>query len=229
MDATDASTSAPLPRPHARPRRSRARPLVPAAVVVLLLAAARVTAGPASAQGPEPTPDPYLRLATPVIPANPSESELGSLLYWYHCMPCHGDQGQGLTDEWREVWVEDHQNCWARGCHTGRPGDEGFPIPRAVPAVIGSPAALVGFAGVSDLAAYLHAAHPPQRPGALTPEECRAIAVFLLDANERGQSPPDNGLSPDGWAGVALGACALALGGLWLSARPGGAPRPGQG
>lgn len=200
-----------------------------AAGMALLVALARVTLSPASAQGPDPTPDPYLRLATPIVPANPTESERGSLLYWYHCMPCHGDRGQGLTDEWRGVWVEDHQDCWARGCHAGRPGDEGFAIPRAVPAVIGSPAALAGFAGLSDLAAYLHEAHPPQRPGALSPEECRAVAVFLIEANERRLADTGERLPASGWAAAALGACTLTLGGLWLSARIGAAPRPSQG
>jgi hypothetical protein len=193
-------------------------------VVAALLIAGLITATSTFAQGPEPTPDPNLRLATPVMPPNPSEAEVGSLLYWYHCMPCHGDQGQGLTDEWREVWVDDHQDCWARGCHAGRPGDEGFPIPRAVPAVVGSPAALAGFAGITDLAAYLHKAHPPQRPGALGIEDCRALAAFLLAANGR---PVDvrSGIPASGWALAALGACAIAMAGLWLHAR---LARPGS-
>jgi hypothetical protein len=157
------------------------------------------------------------------MPVNPSEADQGRMLYWYHCMPCHGDQGQGLTDEWREVWVEDHQDCWARGCHAGRPGDEGFPIPRVVPAVIGSPAGLANFSGVVDLASYLHEYHPPQRPGALDIDECRALAIFLIQANES-PAASQSGLPATSWALAALGACAIALGGLWLYgrlARPG--------
>jgi hypothetical protein len=152
------------------------------------------------------------------MPTNPSEADQGRMLYWYHCMPCHGDQGQGLTDEWREVWVEDHQNCWARGCHAGRPGDEGFPIPRVVPAVIGSPAGLANFSGVGDLAAYLQEYHPPQRPGALDIGECRALAVFLLQANEI-MPASRSGITSTNWALAVLGACALVLGGLWLHSR----------
>lgn len=193
--------------------------------IALLLVAVPFSATPGSAQQAEFTPDPAIRLATPIVPANPSEAERGSLLYWYHCMPCHGDRGQGLTDEWREVWVDDHQNCWARGCHAGRPGDEGFPIPRTVPAVIGSPGALAGFADAASLAVYLHQAHPPQRPGALSEEECWALAIFLLEAN--GRRPPSSA-DPGEWALLTLGVVALALGGLYLAARRDAGPVPAR-
>jgi hypothetical protein len=129
-----------------------------------------------------PTPDP---LAVPVMPESPTQVDVGRNLYYYHCMPCHGDQGQGLTDEWREVWPEDHQNCWGRGCHAGRADDAGFPIPRDVPAVSGSPQAIAGFQTADDLFAYLLNAHPPQRPGALQQAEYWALTAFLLHKNDR--------------------------------------------
>ena len=83
---------------------------------------------------PTPTLD---RLATPVVPENPTPVDLGRQVYYLNCMPCHGDAGQGLTEEWRNVWVEDHRNCWAKGCHGGRLEDEGSPLPRTIPAVMG--------------------------------------------------------------------------------------------
>jgi cytochrome c len=63
---------------------------------------------------PSPTVD---RLAIPVLPDHPTQVEIGKNVYYYHCMPCHGDKGQRLTSEWRSQWVDDHQNCWGRGCH----------------------------------------------------------------------------------------------------------------
>ncbi len=213
-----------LPRPLHDTSRHTSHPR--AWVIGLLLAAAVAVlpavflpAASSSAQGLEPTPNPALRLATPVIPENPTQADRGRMLYWVHCMPCHGDRGQGLTDEWRGVWVEDHQDCWARGCHSGRPGDEGFPIPRQVPAVIGSPTTLARFAGAAELAAYLQEAHPPQRPGALGSEDCGSLAAFLLEANGARPSSPSEGAAGTSWALAALTVCALVLAGLGLLAR----------
>jgi hypothetical protein len=129
-----------------------------------------------------PTPD---RLATPVMPEAPTQVDVGRNLYYYHCMPCHGDQGQGLTDEWRQVWVQDHQNCWGRGCHSGRSDEEGFFIPRYVPPVSGSPQALNPFHTAQDLFAFLRRTQPPQRPGALSDVEYWELTAFLLHENDR--------------------------------------------
>ncbi len=122
---------------------------------------------------PQPTPD---RLAIPVLSDNPTQVEIGSSVYYYNCMPCHGDQCQGLTDEFREIWVEDHQNCWASGCHGGRERDEGFPLPRQIPDVLG----LESFQETEDLFQYLQITHPPQRPGALSEAEYWSATAFLL-------------------------------------------------
>jgi hypothetical protein len=108
-------------------------------------------------------------------------------------MPCHGDHGQGLTDEFRQLWVEDHQNCWARGCHAGRLEDQGFPIPRVVPAVSSRPDQLLRFPAPEDLFAYLESTHPPQNPGVLKEDEYWAVTALLLSENQR--------LAPDGTVG----------------------------
>jgi hypothetical protein len=140
---------------------------------------------------PTPTPDP---LAIPVLPESPTQVDIGRNLYYYHCMPCHGDRGQGLTDEWRQVWVHDHQNCWARGCHAGRIEDQGFPIPRDVPAVSGAPGVLAASQSAETVFDYLHNTHPPQRPGALAEDEYWALTAFLL--YENGRLPMDGQVGP---------------------------------
>lgn len=127
-----------------------------------------------------PTPD---RLAEPDLSENPTQYEAGRHLYWLNCMPCHGDQGQGLTDEFRELWPEDHQNCWGRGCHGGRIEDEGFPIPREIPAVISSSSDNLIFSNPEELFEYLHSTHPPQNPGILPDDEYWAIADYVLAEN----------------------------------------------
>jgi hypothetical protein len=125
------------------------------------------------------------RLATPVVPENPTPSDLGRQVYYLHCMPCHGDVGQGLTDEWRDVWVEDHRNCWGKGCHGGRVDDEGFPIPRTIPAVIGPEAGMMQRVTFAALTTYLQQTHPPQRPGELDAQEYEQVTAFLWHENQR--------------------------------------------
>jgi hypothetical protein len=99
-------------------------------------------------------------------------------------MPCHGDQGQGLTDEWRSAWVSDHQNCWARGCHAGHNGDTAFPIPTIVPALTDENQ-LKNFADLATLNEYLKNTHPPQHPGLLEDKEYHAIAFYVFSMNGR--------------------------------------------
>jgi hypothetical protein len=135
-------------------------------------------------QAPNPSPT-YDALAIPTLPANPTQFDLGKNLYYYHCMPCHGDLGQGLIDSWRMVWEEDHRNCWGRGCHAGRLKDEGFPIPTVVPAVIGPTGLLDQYPDLDALVSYLHDTHPPQKPGKLKDNEYQSLAIFLWVSNNR--------------------------------------------
>jgi mono/diheme cytochrome c family protein len=172
------------------------------------------SATPISSLSGTPTYDPFIE--TP-LPSNPTELELGQNLYWHWCMPCHGDQGQGLADEFRGKWESDHQNCWARGCHAGHEGDMGFPIPTVVPAIVGS-AQLAQFSSLQSLAEYLHSTHPPQRPGILETNEYHAVAVYVFTINQRtlGEFPltetptptsltPTSSLPPSNQAGSPLG------------------------
>jgi mono/diheme cytochrome c family protein len=163
------------------------------------------------AQVPTPTPTPD-RLAEPAVPENPTQYEQGRHLYWMNCMPCHGDKGQGLTDEFRGLWVDDHQNCWGRGCHGGRQGDEGFPLPRTIPAVISSSGDLLPYATGDQLFEYLHTTHPPQHPGYLPEDEYWAITVYVLTENKR--LPPGQEIGPQAQAsalGTILAFAALGL------------------
>ncbi len=158
---------------------------------------------------PTPTYDP---LVEPPLPPAPTQLELGRNLYWHWCMPCHGDRGQGLTDEFRMIWEPDHQDCWAGGCHGGRPRDEGFPIPTVVPALTREDR-LGRFASLGELEGYLTETHPPQSPGILKPEEYEAISAWLFEMNER-EEPKR--LSPL-WLLAVLPV--LAAGGLLLKRR----------
>ena len=133
------------------------------------------TAGLAQANA-TPTPN---RLAEPTLPASPSQADRGAQVYWLSCLPCHGDKGQGLTDEFRTTYPPEDQYCWARGCHGKMPYDQGFTLPMQIPAVIG-PAALTKFSDAAQLQAYIRAAMPFWKPGSLTEEEAWGVTAFIL-------------------------------------------------
>jgi mono/diheme cytochrome c family protein len=145
---------------------------------------------PTPAPGATPTID---RLAAPPTAAAPNQADEGAQLYWLHCQPCHGDQGQGLTDEWRAQYPPEDQNCWESGCHGPRPYDQSFVLPTSVPALIG-PAVdrimgtegtqvLQKFETMGDVYRYASVTMPLFFPGELQEEEYLAIMAHLAREN----------------------------------------------
>ncbi len=132
---------------------------------------------------PTATLSPFERLAEPTLPPSPMQADYGAQSYWLLCLPCHGDRGQGLTDEFRETYPPEEQYCWERGCHGERPYEDGFKLPMTVPAVIGMDAALGKFSTAARLNGYILAAMPYWDPGSLTEEESWKITAFLLREN----------------------------------------------
>lgn len=123
------------------------------------------------------------RLAPPPTVASPTQADTGAQAYWLNCQPCHGDVGQGLTDEWRAQYPPEDQNCWESGCHGERPYDNGFTLPFTVPAIVGD-GALTKFATAGALYRYMKVAMPFWKPGSLTDEDYLAITAHL--AQEQG-------------------------------------------
>jgi hypothetical protein len=98
-------------------------------------------------------------------------------------MPCHGDQGQGLTDEFRNrQYPPEDTNCWKSGCHGPRPYDNGFTLPTTVPVLIG-PGALQRFPTAQNMYAFMRAAMPFNKPGSLSDEQYLELTAFLLEQN----------------------------------------------
>ena len=60
------------------------------------------------------------------LPAGASQLEYGAEVYRLVCQDCHGNRGQGLTDEWRATWAPADQNCWQSKCHAANHPPEGF-------------------------------------------------------------------------------------------------------
>ncbi|MFT5194961.1 MAG: mono/diheme cytochrome c family protein [Cellvibrionaceae bacterium] len=125
---------------------------------------------------PEPTID---RLAAPPTVEVPGPADTGAQSYWLNCQPCHGDQGQGLTEDWMNQYPEEDRGCWNSGCHGPRPYENGFTLPKAVPAIIGD-GSLTKFASAANLHGYIKAAMPYNAPGSLSEEDYLNITAFLV-------------------------------------------------
>ena len=165
------------------PQRQAQQLILISTGIALLLAGLFFQAGSAFAVGAQATPIPTVdRLAEPTLPPSPSQADLGAQVYWLSCLPCHGDRGQGLTDEFRAAYPPEEQYCWERGCHGENPYESGFTIPRSIPGVVG-PTALAKFTTASQLNAYIRAAMPFWKPGSLSEEEAWKVTAFILREN----------------------------------------------
>jgi hypothetical protein len=157
-----------------------------------------VSLSPATQSGDDPHPgmSPQERLAHPPMSDPPTQVELGHHEYWMSCMICHGDKGQGLTEEWRSVLDPADMNCWQSKCHAPNHPPEGFQIPRQAPMIIG-PGALTGYQTATDLFEYLRVKMPWAFPGLFDDPAYWQLTAYLAEANsiDTGGKPlgPDNG------------------------------------
>ena len=128
---------------------------------------------------PTPTPRPE-RLTAPGMPEkNPSQADHGAQVYYQVCMACHGDMGQGLTDEWRAIWQED-SNCWQPECHGPDHPSHGFQIEKTCcPAVFGENT-LARFDNAQELFIYNSEQMPWWNPGYLTKEEFWQVTAYMI-------------------------------------------------
>ena len=122
-------------------------------------------------------------LILPEMPADATQADIGEEIYILVCRDCHGDRGQGLTDEFRATWAPKDQNCWQSKCHAPNHMVEGFELPRYIPAIIG-PNTLARFQTANDLQAYIGTNMPWHNPGSLTQEEYWQLTAFILRENE---------------------------------------------
>ncbi len=143
----------------------------------------RATPTPRVFSTPPPGATPTIdRLAAPPTVPSPNQADEGAQLYWLHCQPCHGDQGQGLTEEWRAQYPPEDQYCWNSGCHGPQPYDQAFQLPTAVPAVIGD-GALQKFQTLDGVYRYVSVAMPLFFPGELKEDEYLAILAHMARGN----------------------------------------------
>jgi hypothetical protein len=147
------------------------------AVVIIFAQEPLAPESPAAGADPAATPTIDRLAAPPTVPA-PTQADEGAQHYWLWCQPCHGDYGQGLTDEWRMQYPEDHQYCWESGCHGEVPYNNGFTLPKHVPPLIGK-GTLLRYQTMGELFEVVHQKMPFEYPGALNEEEALAVVAFL--------------------------------------------------
>lgn len=140
-----------------------------------------------SASGLAPTPTPGKMTTSTVLTPPPTvypptQAADGAQVYYYHCMTCHGDRGQGLTEAFRNTIGAPESNCWASRCHDANRETGSFVFPMNVPAVIGANV-LPGFSNAANLHDFIHAKMPFQAPGSLSEADYWALTAFLVQAN----------------------------------------------
>ena len=125
------------------------------------------------------------RLAQPPTVVPPVQADNGAQVYWGMCMACHGDQGQGLTDEWRNSFPLEDRDCWQSGCHGSDAPKNSFEIPQAgIPALAGA-GKLTRFSNSFELYRYIQQNMPFFRADSLTSEEAWSLTAYVLQLNGR--------------------------------------------
>jgi len=123
------------------------------------------------------------------LPPNATQLEYGAEVYRLVCKACHGDKGQGLTDDWRAQWAPQDQNCWQSKCHAANHPPDGFYMPIS-PAVVGPPLKIFGTA--LDLYNYIHDYMPWHDRGSMTEKESWSVTAYILKINSIDPGPDLN-------------------------------------
>lgn len=123
------------------------------------------------------------------LPPDATQLEYGTEVYRLVCKACHGDKGQGLTDDWRAQWNPRDQNCWQSKCHGGNHPPDGFYLPMS-PAVVGPPLQMFGTA--LDLYNYIHTYMPWHDPGSMTQKDSWSVTAYILKMNNIDPGPDLN-------------------------------------
>jgi quinol-cytochrome oxidoreductase complex cytochrome b subunit/mono/diheme cytochrome c family protein len=125
------------------------------------------------------------RLAQPPTVYPPVQADTGAQTYWGMCMSCHGDKGQGLTEDWKNSFPPEEKNCWDSGCHASDAPANSFELPQTgIPALAGA-GALARFSNSFELYRHIHENMPFARAGSLTSAEAWSLTAYVLRMNDR--------------------------------------------
>lgn len=170
--------------------------------VILIWLSYPLTPAAAATVAPTHTPGMSFQLmfTPPPTVYPPTQADAGAQTYFYVCLVCHGDKGQGLT-AWRQELTPPDNNCWQSKCHSPNHMDFGFTFPRDVPA-LKNPAMLLTFQNALNLHDFIKRSMPYQYPGSLTDEQYWQLTAFLLKMN--GINPGSQPLNFANAASVSL-------------------------
>lgn len=142
------------------------------------------------------------RLAQPPTVYPPAQADTGAQAFWGMCMSCHGDKGQGLTEDWANSFPPEEKNCWDSGCHAEDAPENSFILPQTgIPALAGA-GALARFSNTFELQTYIRGNMPFNRSGTLTEVEAWSLTAYILRMN--GRELPDFTLDKTSGAAVSV-------------------------
>jgi cytochrome c5 len=171
------------------------------AIFTLLLASLSLSQS-AQAQDDAPTPTPESWLILPDMPETATQADYGAEIYRLVCRDCHGDEGQGLTEQWiQKGFTAEDQNCWQAKCHAGSHPVDGFVLPKYVPPLAGEET-LTRFNTSLDLYNFMRTAMPYHNPGSLLDREYWQLTAFVMEMN--GLAPLPTSLAEEQAAQLVL-------------------------
>lgn len=141
-------------------------------------------------------------LVQPATVVPPSQADNGAQIYWGMCSPCHGDQGQGLTVDWRTIYGPDQSDCWQSGCHGNDFPENSFKILETGAPALAGPGKLTRFSNALELQSFIHANMPFFPPGSLTTEESLSLTAYVLRLN--GKQPAGLTFSRNNLAAIPI-------------------------
>ena len=126
------------------------------------------------------------RLDAPPTVIPPGQVDEGAQKYWGVCMACHGDRGQGLTEEWKDAYGTEDRDCWHSECHGPDHPPQGFEIPKDKPAPpLAGPGVLASYKNAFELHDYILNTMPWWNPGSLTTGEAWAVTAYVLKLGDK--------------------------------------------
>ncbi len=161
-------------------------------ILTLVFLASNFTGTSTALQQPTATPTISItptfdssRLDQPPTVYPPAQADTGAQIYWGMCMSCHGDKGQGLTEDWVNSFPPEEKNCWDSGCHADDAPENSFVLPQTgIPALAGA-GKLTRFSNSFELYRFIHENMPFFRAGTLTSDEAWSLSAYILRMNDR--------------------------------------------